>query len=406
VKYRQSKYRHTVMPLTDTAIRVVKPAAKPFKLADERSLYLLITPAGGKLWRMDYRFEDKRKTLALGSYPDVNLKQARDRRDEARRQLADGIDPMSKRQEAKATRRAESINNFEAVAREWYKKQCSRWSKSHSTDVLRRLEVNLFKPLGGRPIAKIDAPELLKAIEVIENRGAHELAHRVLQVAGQVFRYGIITSRCSRDPSADLKGALTPVQKTHQAAVKPEEMGDLIQAINRYDQVGTLQTKLGLQLLCLTFVRTSELIGAVWDEIDWSNALWMIPAARMKMKTDHHVPLAKQTIALLEQVQAIAGESRYLFPGVNPCKTMSNNTMLFALYRLGYKGKMTGHGFRAVASTILNEQGYRADVIERQLAHTERNAVRAAYNRAEYLPERRKMMQDWADYIESLGLFA
>lgn len=391
------------MPLTDTAIRVVKPAAKPFKLADERSLYLLITPAGGKLWRMDYRFEDKRKTLALGSYPEVNLKQARDRRDEARRQLADGIDPMSKRQEAKATRRAESINNFEAVAREWYKKQSNRWSKSHSTDVLRRLEVNLFKPLGGRPIAKIDAPELLKAIEVIENRGAHELAHRVLQVAGQVFRYGIVTSRCSRDPSADLKGALTPVQKTHQAAVKPEEMGDLIQAINRYDQVGTLQTKLGLQLLCLTFVRTSELIGAVWDEIDWSNALWMIPAARMKMKTDHHVPLAKQTIALLEQVQAIAGESRYLFPGVNPCKTMSNNTMLFALYRLGYKGKMTGHGFRAVASTILNEQGYRADVIERQLAHTERNAVRAAYNRAEYLPERRKMMQDWADFVEKLG---
>ena len=391
------------MPLTDTAIRVVKPAAKPFKLADERSLYLLITPAGGKLWRMDYRFEDKRKTLALGSYPEVNLKQARDRRDEARRQLADGIDPMSKRQEAKATRRAESINNFEAVAREWYKKQSNRWSKSHSTDVLRRLEVNLFKPLGGRPIAKIDAPELLKAIEVIENRGAHELAHRVLQVAGQVFRYGIVTSRCSRDPSADLKGALTPVQKTHQPAVKPEEMGDLIQAINRYDQVGTLQTKLGLQLLCLTFVRTSELIGAVWDEIDWSNALWMIPAARMKMKTDHHVPLAKQTIALLEQVQAIAGESRYLFPGVNPCKTMSNNTMLFALYRLGYKGKMTGHGFRAVASTILNEQGYRADVIERQLAHTERNAVRAAYNRAEYLPERRKMMQDWADFVEKLG---
>lgn len=391
------------MPLTDTAIRVVKPAAKPFKLADERSLYLLITPAGGKLWRMDYRFEDKRKTLALGSYPEVNLKQARDRRDEARRQLADGIDPMSKRQEAKATRRAESINNFEAVAREWYKKQSNRWSKSHSTDVLRRLEVNLFKPLGGRPIAKIDAPELLKAIEVIENRGAHELAHRVLQVAGQVFRYGIITSRCSRDPSADLKGALTPVQKTHQAAVKPEEMGDLIQAINRYDQVGTLQTKLGLQLLCLTFVRTSELIGAVWDEIDWSNALWTIPAARMKMKTDHHVPLARQTIAIMEQVRAIAGESRYLFPGVNPRKTMSNNTMLFALYRLGYKGKMTGHGFRAVASTILNEQGYRADVIERQLAHIERNAVRAAYNRAEYLPERRNMMQDWADFVEKLG---
>jgi integrase len=391
------------MPLTDTAIRVVKPAAKPFKLADERSLYLLITPAGGKLWRMDYRFEDKRKTLALGSYPEVNLKQARDRRDEARRQLADGIDPMSKRQEAKATRRAESINNFEAVAREWYKKQSNRWSKSHSTDVLRRLEVNLFKPLGGRPIAKIDAPELLKAIEVIENRGAHELAHRVLQVAGQVFRYGIVTSRCSRDPSADLKGALTPVQKTHQAAVKPEEMGDLIQAINRYDQVGTLQTKLGLQLLCLTFVRTSELIGAVWDEIDWSNALWTIPAARMKMKIDHHVPLARQTIAIMEQVRAIAGESRYLFPGVNPRKTMSNNTMLFALYRLGYKGKMTGHGFRAVASTILNEQGYRADVIERQLAHIERNAVRAAYNRAEYLPERRNMMQDWADFVEKLG---
>jgi len=391
------------MPLTDTAIRSAKPATKPFKLADERSLYLLITPAGGKLWRMDYRFEDKRKTLALGAYPDVNLKQARDRRDEARRQLADGIDPMSKRQEAKATRRAENTNSFEAVAREWYKKQSIRWSKSHSTDVLRRLEVNLFKPLGGRPIAKIEAPELLRAIEVIENRGAHELAHRVLQVAGQVFRYGIITSRCSRDPSADLKGALTPVQKTNQPAVKPEEMGELVQAINRYEQIGTLQTKLALQLLCLTFVRTTELIGAVWHEIDWSNALWTIPAARMKMKTDHHVPLARQTIAIMEQVRAIAGESRYLFPGVNPRKTMSNNTMLFALYRLGYKGKMTGHGFRAVASTILNEQGYRADVIERQLAHIERNAVRAAYNRAEYLPERRKMMQDWADFVEKLG---
>ena len=391
------------MPLTDTAIRAAKPATKPFKLADERSLYLLITPAGGKLWRMDYRFEDKRKTLALGAYPDVNLKQARDRRDEARRQLADGIDPMSKRQEAKATRRAENTNSFEAVAREWYKKQSIRWSKSHSTDVLRRLEVNLFKPIGGRPIAKIEAPELLRAIEVIENRGAHELAHRVLQVAGQVFRYGIVTSRCSRDPSADLKGALTPVQKTHQPAVKPEEMGELVQAINRYEQIGTLQTKLALQLLCLTFVRTTELIGAVWDEIDWSNALWTIPAARMKMKTDHHVPLARQTIAIMEQVRAIAGESRYLFPGVNPRKTMSNNTMLFALYRLGYKGKMTGHGFRAVASTILNEQGYRADVIERQLAHIERNAVRAAYNRAEYLPERRNMMQDWADFVEKLG---
>jgi integrase len=345
------------MPLTDTAIRAAKPTDKGFKLGDEKALYLLVTPAGGKLWRMDYRFEGKRKTLALGAYPETNLKQARDRRDEARRLLADGVDPMTQKQEVKRSRQIEAANSFEAVAREWYAKQSYRWSDSHSTDVMRRLEGNLFKFIGNRPIAAIDAPELLRVIQVMEDRGAFDLAHRVLQVAGQVFRYGVITSRCARDPSADLKGALTPVQKTHQAAVRPEELGELIKAINSYDQVGTLQTKLALQLLCLTFVRTTELIGSVWSEIDLDKALWTIPANRMKMKTEHVVPLAKQTLAVLEQVRVVAGKSNYLFPGVNPRKTMSNNTMLFALYRLGYKGKMTGHGFRAVASTILNEQG-------------------------------------------------
>jgi integrase len=276
------------------------------------------------------------------------------------------------------------------------------WSASHAADVLSRLERNVFPKLGRRPMSQIDAPELLAAVRPIEQRGAHDLAHRVLQVCGQVFRYAVATSRAARDPSGDLRGALTPHVKRNQAAVRPEELPKLLRAIEGYEKIGDRQTRLGLELLALTFVRTQELIGAQWPEVDLSAGLWVIPAERMKMKVEHIVPLSKQTVRVLEQLREVGGGSRFLFPGRNRDRPMSNNTMLFALYRLGYKGKMTGHGFRAVASTMLNEKGIRADVIERQLAHAEPNEVRGAYNHAEYLPERKKMMQGWADHLDAL----
>ncbi len=274
---------------------------------------------------------------------------------------------------------------------------------THAADVLRRLEANLFPEIGATPIAELTAPALLAALRKMEDRGARDLAHRVLQVAGQVFRYGIATGRCERDLSADLRGALAPHKPRNQAAVTPEELPALLSAIDGYGELGDKMTGYALRLLALTFVRTGELIGAEWSEIDMDGATWIIPAARMKMKTEHVVPLSRQALAILRELRAIGGGSRYVFPGRNPDKPISNNTMLFALYRLGYKGKMTGHGFRAVASTILNESGFRADVIERQLAHCERNEIRGAYNRAEYLPERRKMMQQWADMLAALA---
>ena len=269
--------------------------------------------------------------------------------------------------------------------------------------MLRRLEANLFPELGGRLIAEITAPTLLAAIRKIEHRGAHDLAHRVLQVASQVFRYAVAAGLCERDPAPDLRGALTPHRKKNQAAVTPDELPALLRAIDRYDELGDKLTGCALHLMALTFVRTSELIAATWDEFNLDGATWIIPASRMKMRTEHVVPLlSRQAVALLREVKAPGGGSKYVFPGRNPDRPISNNTMLFALYRLGYKGKMTGHGFRAVASTILNEAGFRPDVIERQLTHQERNDVRGAYNRAEYLPERRKMIDQWTSMLAAL----
>jgi integrase len=389
--------------LTDPKCRTATTQGKALrKLADDKGLQLWIYADGRKYWRLRYWVGGKEKSLSLGVYPDVPLKEARARRDAERKRLADGLDPSAERRVRKLKARLAAENSFEAVAREWYAKQLHTWVPHHASDVLRRLESNIFPALGKRPIDSIDAPELLVAVRKIEARGAYDLAHRVLQVCGQVFRYGIATGRCTRDLAADLRGALTPHLKKNQAAVRPEELPALLKAIASYDTLGDRQTMLALQLLVLTFVRTSELIGATWSEFDLEAAVWLIPAARMKAKAEHVVPLSRQAISILEELQALGGGSRFVFPGRNRDKPISNNTMLFALYRLGYKGKMTGHGFRAVASTILNEQGWRADVIERQLAHCERNEVRGAYNRAEYLPERVKMMQAWADYVEAV----
>lgn len=389
--------------LTDTAIRKAKPGEKPVKLSDEKGMFLLVTPAGGKLWRMKYRHSGKEKLLALGTYPDVSLALARERRDEARKLLADGVDPGETRKAEKRARQLSAANSFEAVAREWHGKQVHTWAKKHAEDVLRRLEGNIFPALGYRPISEIEAPDLLATVRKIEARGAYDLAHRVLQVCGQVFRYGVATGRCRRDPTGDLRGALTPHKAKHQAAVRPEELPELLRKIDAYDkEAGDTLTRLALQLMAVTFVRTSELIGAKWEEFDEKAKLWIIPAARMKMKTEHLVPLSQQALAILVGLKPLSGGSEYLFPGRNRDKPISNNTMLFALYRMGYKGKMTGHGFRAVASTLMNEAGFRSDVIERQLAHCERNEVRGAYNRAEYLPERRKLMKWWGDYLDGV----
>jgi integrase len=385
--------------LTDIAVRNAKARAKPYKLADAGSLYLLVKRAG-KYWRMDYRFASKRKTLALGVYPDVKLAGARKKRDKARELLDAGVDPSSNAKAEKLRKRAVAANSFEAVAIEWHQKQAHIWTAKHAADVKHRLETNLFPFIGRRPIAEIEAPELLAAVRKIEERGAFDLAHRMVQVAGQIFRYGIATGRCKRDIARDLRGALTPHKKRHQAAIKPEELPALMKAIDGYE--GEPLTRLALQLMTLTFVRTHELVGAQWDEFDFDAGVWMVPAKRMKMKSDHVVPLAPQAVAILDELRTLAGHSRYVFPGRNPQKPLSNNTMLFALYRLGYKGKMTGHGFRTVASTALNEMGFRPDVVERQLAHCERNDVRDAYNRAEYLPERTQMMRAWADWIDAM----
>jgi integrase len=391
------------MPLTDVRVRNAKPAAKPQRLWDREGLYLEVSPAGGKLWRFKYRFQGKEKLLALGKWNAVSLTEAREKCAAARKLLDAGADPSVARQAEKRLRKLAAENSFEAIAREWYERQSGIWTPGHAADVLRRLEGNLFPDLGDKPIADITAPTLLAALRKVESRGARDLAHRMLGVAGQVFRYAVATGRAERDPSGDLRGALTPHKARHQAAVKPDELPALLTAIATYRTVGDLQTELALRLLCLTFVRTNELIGARWSEftdLDGKVPTWIVPAARMKMKSEHVVPLSRQAVSVLQELRAIAGDSDYILPGRNRDKPISNNTLLFALYRLGYKGKMTGHGFRAVASSLLNEAGYRPDVIEAQLAHKEPNKVRGAYNRAEYLPDRRKMMQQWATMVD------
>jgi integrase len=367
-------------------------------------LYLEVTVAGGKLWRFKYRFQGKEKLLALGKWPVISLRDARSARDDAKRLLTTGADPGAARRQAKINDASQAADSFSSVALEWFAKQRHVWTDRHAADVKRRLEHNLFPVLGTRPIREILGKEILAALRPIEERGSPDMAHRMLQVASQVFRYGVATGRCDRDPAPDLRGALMPHRSKNQAAVRPEEVPDLLRAIGTYDEIGDRQTQLALQLLAHTFVRTGELIGAKWEEFDLDSPepTWIVPAARMKMRTEHVVPLSRQAFAILEKLRALSGTSRLVLPGRNPNKPISNNTMLFALYRLGYKRQMTGHGFRTIASTLLNEKGFRPDVIERQLAHCERNDVRGAYNRAEYLAERREMMQRYSDMLDDL----
>ncbi|MBS0236207.1 MAG: tyrosine-type recombinase/integrase [Proteobacteria bacterium] len=387
------------MALTDTTIRNAKRQDKQYRLVDGDGLHLLVMPNGSKYWQLRYRFAGKEKLLALGVYPTISLAEARERRMAARKQLANDIDPGQAKKESKRQVFLQTQNSFELVAREWHEGRTLGWTPHHAKDVIRRLEMDIFPPLGNRPINEITAPELLEAIRLIEKRGAIDIAHRAVQTCGQIFRYAIATGRAERNPAADLKGALRTRAKGNYSYLKASELPEFLSKLAAYD--GHIQTKLALRLLLLTFVRTSELRAAEWVEINFEKAEWRIPAERMKMREQHIVPLSRQALALLQELYGLTGHTPYVFPGQNnPSKFMSENTLLYAIYRMGYHSRATGHGFRATASTILNEHGFRSEVIERQLAHAERNKVRASYNHAQYLPERQKMMQWWADYLD------
>lgn len=392
------------MPLTDTAIRRASAKKKPYKMYDSGGLFLQIMPNGGKWWRFKYRFAKKEKLLSLGTYPDVSLKEARNRRDQERKKLADRIDPAVNRMAAKLAWEGKQANSFEIVAREWLAKKASGWVASNTEKNTRGLEVNIFPWLGERPITDITPPELLSVLRRAEARGAVDTAHRVLQLCGQVFRYAIATGRAERDPAADLRGALQTAKKRHYAAVTdPKAVGQLLRAIDGYH--GSMIICCALRLAPLVFVRPGELRRAEWQEIDLDKAEWNIPAERMKMREPHLVPLSRQSLEVLTQLQPLTGKSRYLFPSPRSNqKPMSDNTILAALRRMGIpKEEMTGHGFRAMARTVLDEVLHvRPDYIEHQLAHAVRDPNGRAYNRTAHLDERKKMMQQWADYLDKL----
>ena len=391
------------MPLTDTAAKNAKAQDKPVKLFDGGGLFLLVTPNGGKLWRLKYRFGGKEKLLSIGAYPIISLKEAREKREEAKKMLAAGVDPGHSKKAAKAAGRLVESSVFEVVAREWHAKYSVSWSESNKAKVLARLENDVFPFIGNKPAGEVGAPELLEALRRIEKRGAVDTAHRALQDCSRVFRYAIATGRAERDTAADLRGALTPVKGGNFASItEPQKVGRLLRAIDGYESnfiVGS-----ALKLAPLVFVRPGELRQAEWAEFNFGAAEWRIPAAKMKARQLHIVPLSHQALAILRELQRFTGQENYCFPAFRgKGRPISDVTLLAALRTLGYlPGQMTVHGFRSMASTLLNELGYNRDWIERQLAHGERNSVRAAYNYAEYLPERRQMMQEWADFLDKL----
>ena len=392
------------MPLTNAACLNAKPTTKPYKLADSGGLYLQVMPNGSKYWRLKYRFGGKEKLQSFGVYPEVSLAEARSKRDEARKQLATDIDPTIVKRERKLKARLEAGTTFELVAREWHELNKERWTPRHGEEILYRMERDVFPQLGRMAIAQIKPLQLLQALRKIEDRGAHELARRALQYCGSVFRYAVITERTERDITTELRGVLRPFKRSHYAAFGSDDLPEFLNALERNQPRLFPQTLAATRLLLLTFVRTSELIEATWSEFKLDNQEWIIPAERMKMRRPHIVPLSGQAMAILRELKETTGYGQWVFPNqINSKKHMSNATVLGALKRLGYKGRMTGHGFRALAmSTIKEKLGYRHEVVDRQLAHAPANKVDAAYDRAKFLDERRRMMQDWADYLDRL----
>jgi integrase len=406
------------MPLTDVKIRNAKPKERQYKIFDGDGLYLLVHPKGGKYWRLKYRVGGKEKSLSFGTYPEVPLRGcfledgekdswipgARDLCAKARKQLAAGIDPGEAKKARQAALVESSESSFEIVAREWHSKFSNRWSDVHTKTTLDRLKNNAFPWLGNRPISEIEAPELLTVLKKIESRGRLETAHRVRGICSQVFRYAISTGRAKRDPAADLKGALPPAKKNHLAAITdPKKVKELLKSIDSFE--GSFVVKCALQLAPLVFVRPGELRKAEWCEINLETSEWNIPAERMKLNEPHLVPLSKQAIEILVELKTVTGQGRYLFPSVRSVvRPISDNTLNAALRRLGFeKHVMTAHGFRAMARTILDEVlQERPDLIEHQLAHAVRDPLGRAYNRTKHFPERKKMMQRWADFLDEL----
>lgn len=384
------------MPLTDLQIRKEKPTDKPRKLSDGGGLYLLVNQTG-KYWRWKYRFEGKEKVMALGVYPEITLAEAREAHQRARKLLATGVDPVADRKQ-QAT---QAKTTFQQVAQAWWKHWSPSRSARHAGYVMRRLEADVFPALGKRPVDEIQAPELVKMTRAIEERGALDIAKRSLQTCGQVFRYAIAHGHAIRNPATEIRPGdiLTIRKKQNYARLDAKELPELLRHIEVYQ--GSSVTRLAMKLMAMTFVRTSELIGARWEEFDLDNARWDIPAERMKMKTPHIVLLSHQAVQLLRNLHTLTGHRALLFPGERSHeKPMSNNTILKALERMGYKGRMTGHGFRGIASTVLHEQGWPHEHIELQLAHQERDDTSAAYNHALYLKPRAEMMQWWSDYLD------
>ncbi|MCP4473370.1 MAG: integrase arm-type DNA-binding domain-containing protein [Gammaproteobacteria bacterium] len=391
------------MKLNNVLIRNAKSdGKKTIKLFDGEGLFLQVTPNGKKGWRLKYRYTGKEKLLSLGVYPTVSLKQARDRKYELRQLLAEGIDPSGHRKAVKTTAREAEANSFEIIAREWFEKHREALTDKYAKQVMQRLESNLFPWLGNKPVSDLDAPTILSVLRKVEARGAIETAHRLLSLCSQILRYATATGRCPRDVTTDLRGALAPAKKKHLAAItQPEKVGELLRIIDGYQ--GTIVVKAALQLAPLVFVRPGELRTAQWGDIHFSKAEWRYRVT--KTQTDHIVPLATQSVAILREIQPVTGNGQYVFPSARTnVRPMNDNAVLAALRRMGIsKEEMSGHGFRAMARTILDEElGFRPDYIEHQLAHAVRDTNGRAYNRTSHLAERKKMMQAWADYLDNI----
>ena len=390
------------MSLTIPQIKNAKPRDRQYKITDGEGLFLLIHPNGSKYWRYKYRFAGKEKLLAIGVYPSVSLKEAREAKDDAKRQLRDLIDPALAKKEKKLAAKIKTENSFKSVAQDWWKHQKGRWVEHHANKVWKSLEADVLPSLGHRPIADITTPEVLEVIRSVEKRGAIDVAGRILQRCSAIFRFAVQTHRAASNPASELKGVLQTRKTVHRQALTRKELPEFLRTLREYD--GHIFTRFALRLLILTFVRPGEVRFAQWNEFDIDNKLWRIPGERMKMGTEHLVPLSPQVIQLLTELKPYSRHCDLLFPGERShLKPISDNTMIYAMYRMGFKSRATPHGFRTSASSILNEEGFTPDAIERQLSHMERNQVRGAYTQhAEYLPERTRMMTWWANYLDKL----
>ncbi len=393
------------MKLTAKACEAAKPKDKAYKLFDGGGLYLEVKPPHSKLWRLKYRYLGKEKKLCIGEYPTISLADAREHRDEAKKLLANGHDPSAVKQEIKQEKIKEQANTFEAIAREWHEHKKPEWSEGNAKTVMARLERDVFPEIGKYPIKIITHKMLLDLANKVKQRGANELAKRIIQMSKHIYRFAIVTGRSEQNIAEDLKGMVKSQPKGHFAAIEAKDLPQFMSDLRNHKAKLNRQTYLAVNFMMLTFLRTGEMIGAKWSEFDFDQKQWLVPAERMKMKKEHIVPLSRQAIEILEELRQLHNHPVFVFPSrINHKKTMSNNTILMALDRMGYRGKMTGHGFRALAmSTIMEKLHYRHEVPDAQLAHAKRGDVARAYDRAKFLPERIQMMQEWSDYLDNIS---